>query len=142
MRGMTLTLDTEIRGGKILENSDALARNVIILDDKIAQRRFDFFTFNNIRGRSGRMLQHFVVHVYLFHPQPEPELPIIDFPAFTQSKAASDALLLQLDEDDLTASSTRRLEQYHGQELIPISVLRANAGLNPAQQLAFAQERG
>jgi hypothetical protein len=45
-------------------------------------------------------------------------------------------------EDDLTASSTRRLEQYHGQELIPISVLRANAGLNPAQQLAFAQERG
>ena len=124
----------------LIEGVNTKARNVIILDNKIAQRRFDFFTFNNIRGRSGRMLHHFVGHVYLFHPEPAPELPIIDFPAFTQSDAASDALLLQLDEDDLTSSSARRLEQYREQDLIPWSLLRDNAGLNPAQQLAFARD--
>lgn len=124
----------------LIEGVNTKARNVVILDNKINQRRFDFFTFNNIRGRSGRMLQHFVGHVYLFHPQPEPELPIIDFPAFTQSDAASDSLLLQLDEDDLTPLSNRRLEQYRGQELLPLALLRDNAGLHPAQQLAFAKD--
>jgi hypothetical protein len=133
-------LKTLVCTSTLIEGVNTKARNVIILDNKINQRRFDFFTFNNIRGRSGRMLQHFVGHVYLFHPEPTPELPIIDFPAFTQSEAASDALLLQLDEDDLTGPSSRRLEQYRDQDLVPWTLLRENAGLNPAQQLAFARD--
>jgi hypothetical protein len=124
----------------LIEGVNTKARNIVILDNRINLQPFDYFTFNNIRGRGGRMLQHFVGHIYLFHDQPQQALPIIDFPAFTQSDLASDSLLLQLDEGDLTKKSAGRLQKYRDQGLLPISVLRANAGLDPDQQLAFAED--
>jgi hypothetical protein len=124
----------------LIEGVNTKARNIVILDNRISLQPFDYFTFNNIRGRGGRMLQHFVGHIYLFHDQPQQMLPIIEFPAFTQSDAASDSLLLQLEEDDLTHKSSGRLQKYRDQRLLPLSVLRANAGLDPNQQIEFAQD--
>jgi hypothetical protein len=132
-------INTLVCTSTLIEGVNTKARNIVILDNKINRQPFDYFTFNNIRGRGGRMLQHFVGHVYLFHDQSQQELPIIDFPAFTQSDLASESLLLQLDEDDLTKKSSGRLLKYREQELLPLSVLRANAGLDPDQQLEFAR---
>ena len=48
------------------------------------------------------MWKHFVGHVYLFHDAPEKELQFIDIPVFgTQNNNAPDALLVQLDKQDL-----------------------------------------
>jgi replicative superfamily II helicase len=70
----------------LIEGVNIKARNVIILDNKINKSPIDFFTFNNIRGRSGRMgTGHFIGHVYIFHDPPEDNLPLIDLPAFTQT---------------------------------------------------------
>lgn len=132
-------LRTLVCTSTLIEGVNTRARNVVILDNRINLQQFDYFTFNNIRGRGGRMLQHFVGHIYLFHDQPQQELPIIDFPAFTQSDAASDGLLLQLDEGDLTKRSSSRVERYRDR-VLPLSVLRANAGIDPQQQMAFAED--
>lgn len=133
-------LDTLVCTSTLIEGVNTKARNIVILDNKINRQPFDYFTFNNIRGRGGRMLQHYVGHVYLFHDQPQQLLPIIDFPAFTQSDGASDGLLLQLDEADLTQQSSGRLKKYRDQRLLPVSVLRANAGIDPEQQVSYAED--
>lgn len=54
----------------LIEGVNTKAKNVIIFDDKINKKNIDFFTFNNIKGRSGRMGRHFIGHVYLFYPPP------------------------------------------------------------------------
>jgi superfamily II DNA/RNA helicase len=123
----------------LIEGVNTKAENVIILDNQIDRTKFDFFTFNNIRGRSGRMFQHFVGHVYLFHEPPQEELPFVDIPAYSQGDLAPDSLLLQLDDDDLKPRSRDRLKQYADEGVLSIETLRANIGVEPENQLALAE---
>jgi DEAD/DEAH box helicase/Helicase conserved C-terminal domain len=124
----------------LIEGVNTKAKNVIIFDDKINRSRIDYFTFNNIKGRSGRMGQHFVGHVYLFHAAPTDELPFVDPPSLSQGDDAPESLLLQLDEDDLTAKSRKRIEAYLRQEFLSYDVLKANHGVEPQDQIATARE--
>lgn len=123
----------------LIEGVNTKARNIIIFDNKINKKKYDYFTFNNIRGRSGRMFQHFIGHVYLFHDPPAEEWPLVDVPAFTQSKSASDSLLIQLDEEDLLSTSREKLKEFHEQGLISYETLRANNGISPQAQLEVAK---
>jgi hypothetical protein len=81
----------------LIEGVNTAAKHVVVYDHQISTTPFDYFTFKNIQGRSGRMFQHFVGTVHLFHEPPAPELLDVDIPVFTQSDAASDGLLVQLD---------------------------------------------
>ena len=69
----------------LIEGVNTKAKNVIVYDNKIARTKFDYFTFNNICGRSGRMFSHFIGHIYLFHKPPITELPLLYFPIFSQT---------------------------------------------------------
>lgn len=133
-------IDLLICTSTLIEGVNTKARNVVVFDDKISTSKFDFFTFNNIRGRSGRMFQHFVGHVYLFYDPPDEELPFIDVPAITQSDDTPESLLLQLEEDDLTEKSRERVSGYREQEFLPLSVLRLNSGVEPEVQIAIAED--
>jgi hypothetical protein len=124
----------------LIEGVNTKAKNVIIFDNKIAQIPIDFFTFNNIQGRSGRMFEHFVGHVYLFNEPPTAQLPFVDFPLFTQSELTPESLLIQLDSDDLAPASKERLRSYSEQALLPLEVIRANASIEPDAQLRLAKE--
>ncbi|WP_186209987.1 DEAD/DEAH box helicase [Burkholderia gladioli] len=123
----------------LIEGVNTRAKNVVVLDNKVAARKFDYFTYSNIRGRSGRMFRHFIGHVYLYHEPPQPELPLIDIPIVTQSEDASDALLIQLEPNELTTSSSGRVGHYYDDPLLNLDVLRDNAGIDPGAQLAVAQ---
>lgn len=124
----------------LIEGVNTKAKNVIIFDNKIAKQKYDFFTFNNIRGRSGRMFKHFIGNVYIFHEPPQAELPFVEVPVFSQDEGnTSETLLIQLDERDLEESSRKRLEPYRKQRLLSLDVLRQNNGIEPSDQLALAQ---
>ena len=60
----------------LIEGVNTKAKNVIVYDQSIGRTRrpIDLFTFNNIRGRSGRMFSHVTGRVYLFKRAPEPPL--------------------------------------------------------------------
>jgi hypothetical protein len=124
----------------LIEGVNTKAKNVIIFDNRVAMAQFDYFTFNNIRGRSGRMFEHFVGHVYLFHEPPFEELPFVDFPVLTQPESAPESLLVQLDPDELTPRSKERVEPYLSHPLLSFDTLKANAGIDPGQQIALAEE--
>jgi superfamily II DNA/RNA helicase len=125
----------------LIEGVNTKARNVIILDNKINLTPIDFFTFNNIRGRSGRMgTGHFIGHVYIFHDPPEDNLPLVDLPAFMQTDDTPESLLVQLDEDDLTPRSRERVSGLMRSEILSYNTIRANNGVEPAKQISLARE--
>lgn len=122
----------------LIEGVNTKAKNVIIFDNKIANKKFDFFTFNNIRGRSGRMFQYFIGPVYLFNDPPQEKLPLVEIPVFSQEENAEESLLIQLDKMDITKESLKRIQKYYDQDILDISVLRSNSGINPDLQINFA----
>lgn len=122
----------------LIEGVNTKAKNVVVFDNKIATNRIDFFTFNNIQGRSGRMFEHFVGNVYLFNDPPTEDLPFVDFPLFTQTETAPDNLLIQMDADDLMQASKHRVKSYSEQKMLPLEVLRLNASIDPDAQLRLA----
>jgi hypothetical protein len=124
----------------LIEGVNTKAKNIVVFDHQINRTPIDLFTFNNIRGRAGRMQQHFIGHVYLFHPAPEQELPLVDMPVFTQSDDAPDSLLMQIDDEDLMPSSRDRLKPFLNQDVLDYATLKANAGLDPQLQLNMARE--
>ena len=123
----------------LIEGVNTSARNVIILDNKIANKNYDYFTFSNIRGRSGRMSRHYVSRVVVFNPTPRPADLTIDVPILTESSKVSDQILLQLPEEELTERSRQQLAPYYQQDVVSIDTLRQNKGLAPARQLQAAE---
>jgi hypothetical protein len=123
----------------LIEGVNTKAKNIVILDNVIAQRRYDYFTFNNIRGRAGRMFEHFVGRVFLFHDPPREELPFVDFPVFTQGADTPESVLMQLEPDDLTADSVARLQPFLTQDLLPVELLRRHGSIEPELLLNFAK---
>lgn len=122
----------------LIEGVNTKAKNIIIFDNKIANKKYDFFTFNNIRGRSGRMFQHFIGNVYIFNDPPQETLPIVDIPVFSQDKNANESLLIQLDKEDINSESWKRVQKYHEQDVISLDILRNNSGIEPSIQLDLA----
>jgi len=124
----------------LIEGVNTKAKNVIIYDNKIANQKIDYFTFNNIKGRSGRMFKHFIGKVYLFDKPPVEELPFVDFPVLTQRDEVPKSLLVQLDDEDLSEKAKTLVDKIRGQQYLPISVIRENATIDPDAQIALAKE--
>lgn len=123
----------------IIEGVNTTAKNVIIYDNKVAQERFDFFTFNNICGRSGRMFQHFIGEVFLFHEAPREELPLVDFPLFSQGENTPDRLLLQIDKNDLNEVSKTKVENIQRSSDLSLDTLKLNSNIEPNYQNNLAK---
>ena len=124
----------------IIEGVNTFAKNIIIYDNKIANTKFDQFTFNNIKGRSGRMFKYFVGHVFVLDYDPQEELPLVDVPSITQSSETPESLLIQMDEYDLSEQSKERLKYIHAQEILPVEVIKSNSGIEPINQIDLAVE--
>ena len=122
----------------LIEGVNTKAKNVIVYDNKIAKTKFDYFTFNNICGRSGRMFSHFIGHIYLFHEPPVAELPLVDFPIFAQTDDTPEKLLINVDIEDLNESSKRKLNKYFEQDVLSQETLRKNSYIDLDKQLELA----
>lgn len=123
----------------LIEGVNTAAKNVVILDNKIATKKYDYFTFSNIRGRSGRMLRHFIGRVVVFNPEPRAADLAVDVPVLSQSTAASPEVLIQLPDDELTEESRVRLRPYLEQQLVDVDTLRSNKGVSLARQMRVAE---
>lgn len=123
----------------LIEGVNTAARHVVIYDNKVAKTKFDYFTFRNIQGRSGRMFRHFVGTVHLFHEPPQAGLLDVDFPAFSQGENASDALLVQLDAGDLRGDAERRIDRLKDQSDLSFETIRTNRHVDPTAQIALAR---
>lgn len=124
----------------LIEGVNTRAKNIIIIDRNVSTKKYDWFTFANIRGRGGRMLKHFVGKVFLFNEPPPFELPDIDMPGLSQSDAAPESLLLSIEEKDRTERTKERLREITEQTELSQEVLRLNQGVDPQGQIKLARD--
>jgi len=93
----------------IIEGVNTSAKNIIFFDEtKGLRTKIDFFDYSNIKGRSGRMMVHYVGKIYNFNTPPKSEEIIIDIPFYEQNPL-SDEVLIQLNHDDVINKET---DQY------------------------------
>ena len=85
------------------------------------------------------MFKHFIGNVYLFNKPAQEELPLVDIPIFSQNESnTEESLLIQLNKDDMTIESWKRVQKYHNQSILSIDTLRSNSGINPDYQIDLA----
>ncbi|SEG64341.1 DEAD/DEAH box helicase [Actinacidiphila yanglinensis] len=123
----------------LIEGVNTSAKNVVIFDHKLNRKNLDYFTFSNIKGRSGRMMRHFVGNVFVFRDPPRDELPTVDVPLYSQGPEVPDSLLIQLSTEELTTDARRRMEKFNTQTEVPLDTLRGNTGLDPNDQISLAK---
>lgn len=122
----------------LIEGVNTAAKNVIVYDSKLNRKALDFFTFNNIRGRSGRMFRHFIGNVYVFEAPPQEELPFVDMPAINPTDTTPSSLLIQLSPNDIPASLKEKVERFLHQQTLPIDLLKQLSSIEPEFLLATA----
>lgn len=127
----------------LIEGVNTSAKNVVIFDNKLGgntqKHLLDFFTFNNIRGRSGRMFEHFVGNVYYFDTPPQEELPFVDIPAVNPTEATPSSLLLQMNEDDIPTSLMPKYQKLCNNGFIEVDQLRSMSGVEPEMLIDTAR---
>ena len=103
----------------IIEGVNTSAKNVIYFDKtKGKQTPIDYFDYSNIKGRSGRMMIHYIGKIYDFNPKPERENGmIVDIPFFEQDPI-KDEVLNGLKDKDIK-NKTKESEQYKELSKIP-----------------------
>jgi hypothetical protein len=115
----------------LIEGVNTAAKNVIVYDNKLDKKSLDFFTFNNIRGRSGRMFRHFIGHVYVFETPPQEDLPFVDMPVLNPTETTPSSLLIQLPAADIPESLKVKVGKLINQDTLPISLLKHLSGVEP-----------
>ncbi len=115
----------------LIEGVNTAAKNVIVYDNKLNKESLDFFTFNNIRGRSGRMFRHFIGHVFVFDEPPQEDLPFVDMPAINPTDTTPSSLLIQLSNDDVPEALREKVDKLLNQDILPVDILKNISSIEP-----------
>lgn len=93
----------------IIEGVNTTAKNVVFFDQKKGKNTpIDFFDYSNIKGRAGRLMEHYVGRIFNFNPTPKHDQIYIDIPFFEQNPISDEVLININDENVLDKKS----EQY------------------------------
>ncbi len=100
----------------IIEGVNTTAKNVIFFDHKKGRNTpIDFFDYSNIKGRAGRLMEHYVGRIFNFNPTPKYDQIYIDIPFFEQNPI-SDEVLININIENIL---NKESEQYQYLSNIP-----------------------
>ncbi|MBO6765597.1 DEAD/DEAH box helicase [Maricaulis sp.] len=111
----------------LIEGVNTTAEVVFIYDKKISTRKLDRFTFDNIKGRAGRMFRHFIGRIYLFNEAPHEIWDPLDIPLLQDRSRISDRDLFQVPEEHLTDTNLRRKAEFIENSPLPTKLLEKYA---------------
>ena len=119
----------------IIEGVNTSAKNVILFDGKKGGNDIDFFDYSNIKGRSGRMMEHYVGRIYNFVPIPRKESVIIDIPFYEQDKEIlTDEILININRNDVKNQVIDRYNRLNEIEPELLKIIKRN-GINVEGQM-------
>lgn len=127
----------------LIEGVNTKAKNVVVFDQTIGtQTPIDLFTYNNIRGRSGRMSAHISGRVYVFDEPPSPPLKEVDIPILSQTDDVPPDLFLGLEPEHIEAGPRERLKEMLATSSLEPAIFEASptVGLEDQLKLASAME--
>ncbi len=121
----------------IIEGVNTSAKNVVLFDSTKGGRnnKIDFFDYSNIKGRSGRMMVHYIGNVYNFCKPPKRHLVEIDIPFFDQNNVTSE-VLIHLDKKEVKDKSSEKYKQIEALPEIERKIIQKN-GMSISGQKAI-----
>lgn len=123
----------------MIEGVNTKAKNVVVYDHLQGNRSaLDLFTYNNIRGRSGRMRRHISGRVYLFKDEPDTPLHSVDIPIISEPEEAPADMFLGLPDDKVGAGTRERVEELLEEANVPAAVLESTPAVSVQDQLTIA----
>lgn len=127
----------------IIEGVNTSAKNVILYDGKKGGKEIDFFDYSNIKGRSGRMMEHYVGRVYNFVPIPKEESIIIDIPFYEQDREIlTDEILVNINQKDVKRQVLDRYNRLYEIEPELLKIIKRNGtNVNGQMNIYYALER-
>ena len=122
----------------MIEGINTAAENVFIYDRNINTTKLDRFTFDNIKGRAGRMFRHNIGRIFLYCDPPEDQNFDVNIPLFGGDDFMSPELLVQVDDSFLTPSALSRKKAITSSSLLPPALLAtwAEFGIDELHRLA------
>ena len=99
----------------LIEGVNTSAKTVMIYDKAINRDNYDFFTFSNIRGRAGRLGQHYVGRVMVFNDIPDQMELEVSPTMFSDDGSLPDEYIVHIDEPDRSQRSDNRIRLYRDQ---------------------------
>lgn len=94
----------------LIEGVNTAAKSVLIFDKTIARENYDYFTYSNIRGRAGRLGQHHVGKVFLFHAPPGQQDVEVTAPLFGDLENVPDEFVIHISDEDASPAINERVD--------------------------------
>lgn len=85
----------------LIEGVNTAAKNIVIFDMKKSNKPLSYFDFNNIKGRAGRMMQHYSGNIFYFDAPPLKTLEKVDIPLIEQKDNLQSEVLINLESTDV-----------------------------------------
>ena len=120
----------------IIEGVNTSAKNVIIYSDRKGDHKLDYFDYSNIKGRAGRLMEHYVGCVYTFINEPPRNELSIDFPFADQEDRLNDEVLINIPSDKVKPQHRERYEKMQSLPANLLTILKRN-GISIKNQLLF-----
>jgi hypothetical protein len=112
----------------IIEGVNTTAKNVVIYENYNGIGVIDKFTHNNIKGRAGRMYQHFVGNVFCLQTQPkDDDSDELIVPIGDDNSGCPLNLLGAIEIQHLSAGDRASWESYEKTTKIPIQIIKNNS---------------
>ncbi len=127
----------------IIEGVNTSAKNVVVFDEKKGTNELDFFDYSNIKGRSGRMMEHYVGRIYNFINIPKEEKIVVDIPFYEQDKEIiTDEILVNIPERDVKVEVKERYDKIYQIPSELLNIIKKNGtSVNGQMSIYYAIER-
>lgn len=127
----------------IIEGVNTSAKNVVLFDGQKGGKPIDFFDYSNIKGRSGRLMEHYVGTIYNFVPVPQRESIVIDIPFYEQDKKIlSNEILINIERADVQQQVIDRYNKLYEIEPGLMEIIKKNGtNVNGQMNIYYALQR-
>ncbi|MCL2083258.1 MAG: DEAD/DEAH box helicase [Oscillospiraceae bacterium] len=127
----------------IIEGVNTSAKNIVLFDGKKGGKEIDFFDYSNIKGRSGRLMEHYVGNIYNFAPIPSEDSIVIDIPFVEQDKELlPNEILINIRQKDVQTQVVDRYNKlYEIQNELMDIIKRNGTNVNGQMNIYYALER-
>ena len=97
------------------------------MNEKREDVKLDFFDYSNIKGRSGRMMEHYVGRIFNFCHVPTQESIVIDIPFYEQDpQILTNEILVNIKRDDVKPQVKNRYDQINALPEDLLSIIKQN----------------
>lgn len=124
----------------MIEGVNTSAECVFIFDRKINTKKLDRFTFDNIKGRAGRLRKHAIGKIYLYDAPPETSILEVDIPLFGDQSRYTNELLFQIEPEYLNGEALARRNRVVSSSNLPSEIIErwSEFGVEALDNLADA----